>query len=96
MRSWVYLQVEYISDDSRPKVNFGEYSCSSKLIEQDIDPGKRVLILNSDLIKGSVVHAHSKRLILLLDKDCGTPQCNTPGVTMARAHLGTKDCDQMW
>jgi hypothetical protein len=25
--------------------------------------------------------------------ECG---CNTPGVTMARAHLGTKDCDQMW
>jgi hypothetical protein len=25
--------------------------------------------------------------------ECG---CNTPGVTMARAHLGTKDCDKMW
>jgi hypothetical protein len=24
------------------------------------------------------------------------PLCNTPGVTMARAHLGTKDCDHMW
>jgi hypothetical protein len=23
-------------------------------------------------------------------------QCNTSGVTMARAHLGTKDCDHMW
>jgi hypothetical protein len=22
--------------------------------------------------------------------------CNTSGVTMARAHLGTKDCDHMW
>jgi hypothetical protein len=22
--------------------------------------------------------------------------CNTPGVTMARAHLGTKDYDHMW
>jgi hypothetical protein len=24
------------------------------------------------------------------------PPCNTSGVTMARAHLGTKDCDHMW
>jgi hypothetical protein len=23
-------------------------------------------------------------------------RCNTSGVTMARAHLGTKDCDHMW
>jgi hypothetical protein len=22
--------------------------------------------------------------------------CNTSGVTMARAHLGAKDCDHMW
>jgi hypothetical protein len=22
--------------------------------------------------------------------------CDTSGVTMARAHLGTKDCDHMW
>jgi hypothetical protein len=28
---------------ARPEVNFGEYLCSSKLIEQDIDPGKSVL-----------------------------------------------------
>jgi hypothetical protein len=57
---------------ARPEVNLGEYPCSSKLIEQDIDPGKRVLVLDSDFIKGFVVHTHSKRLILLLDKDCGT------------------------
>jgi hypothetical protein len=57
---------------ARPEVNFGEYPCSSKLIEQDIDPRKRVLVLDCDLIKGSIVHTHSKRLILLLDKDCGT------------------------
>jgi hypothetical protein len=24
------------------------------------------------------------------------PDYNTSGVTMARAHLGTKDCDHMW
>jgi hypothetical protein len=57
---------------ARPEVNLGKYPSSGKLIEQDIDPGKRVLILDSDLIKGSVVYAHSKCLILLLDKDCGT------------------------
>jgi hypothetical protein len=57
---------------ARPEVNLGEHPSSSKLIEQDIDPGKGILVLNGDLIKGSVVHAHSKRLILLLDKNCGT------------------------
>jgi hypothetical protein len=59
---------------ARPEVNLGEYPSSTKLIEQDIDPGKRVLVLNGDLIKGSVVHAHSKCLILLLDKIAGHPQ----------------------
>jgi hypothetical protein len=57
---------------ARPEVNFGEYSGSGKLIEQNINLGKRVLVLNGDLIKGSVVHAHSKCLILLLNKNCGT------------------------
>jgi hypothetical protein len=42
------------------EVNLREYPCSSKLIEQDIDPEKRVLVLDSDIIKGSVVHAHSR------------------------------------
>jgi hypothetical protein len=59
---------------ARPKVNFGEYSGSSKLNKQDIDPGKRVLVLDRDLIKGSVVHAHSKCLILFLTKIAGHPQ----------------------
>jgi hypothetical protein len=26
----------------------------------------------------------------------GRDICNTSGVTMARAHLGAKDCDHMW
>jgi hypothetical protein len=30
-----------------------------------------------------------------LSEDTGD-SCNTSGVTMARAHLGTKDCDHMW
>jgi hypothetical protein len=59
---------------ARLDVNLEEYPCSSKLTEQDIDPGKRVLVLDSDLIKGSVVHTHSECLILLLDKDCGHPE----------------------
>jgi hypothetical protein len=57
---------------ARPEVNHGKYPSSGKLIEQDIDPGKRVLVLDTDLIKGFVVHAHSKCLILLLDKNYGT------------------------
>jgi hypothetical protein len=63
---------------ARPEVNFGKYPSSGKLIKQDINLGKRVLVLNCDLIKGSIVYSHLKRLILLLDKDFGT--CNTPGV----------------
>jgi hypothetical protein len=54
---------------ARPEVNLGKYPSSSKLIKQNINPGKRVLILDCDLIKGSVIHAHPKRLIILLDKD---------------------------
>ena len=53
----------------QPEVNLGEYASSSKFIEQDIDLGQRVLVLDSDLIKGSIVHAHSKCLNFLLDKN---------------------------
>jgi hypothetical protein len=54
---------------TQPEVNLKKYLSSGKLIKQDINPGKRVLILDCDLIKGSVIHAHPKRLVLLLDKD---------------------------
>jgi hypothetical protein len=75
---------------ARPEVNFGEYSCSSKLIKQDIDPGKRVLVLDSDLIKGSIVHAHSKCLVLLLTKIAGHPQ----GDEMGRMNpFSSKSCN---
>jgi hypothetical protein len=57
---------------ARPEVNLGEYPSSSKLIEQNIDPRNRVVILDGNLIKGSVVHTHSKCLILLLEENCWT------------------------
>jgi 3-deoxy-D-arabino-heptulosonate 7-phosphate (DAHP) synthase class II len=34
-----------------------------------------------------MIHAYSQSVATL---------CNTPGVTMARAHLCTNDCDHMW
>jgi hypothetical protein len=54
---------------TRPEVNLGKDPSSGKLIKSDINPGKRVLILDCDLIKGSVIYTHPKRLVLLLDKD---------------------------
>jgi hypothetical protein len=43
---------------ARLEVNLGKYPSFGKLIEQDIDPGKRVLVLDSDPIMGSIVHTH--------------------------------------
>jgi hypothetical protein len=54
---------------TRPEVNLGKDPSSGKLIKQDINPRKRVLILDCDLIKGYIIHAHLKCLVLLLDKD---------------------------
>jgi hypothetical protein len=44
---------------ARSKVNFRKYLGSSKLIKQNIDPGKGVLDLDGDFIKGPIVHTHS-------------------------------------
>jgi hypothetical protein len=41
------------------KINLGEYPGSSKFIEQNIDPRKRILVLDGNLIEGSIVHAQS-------------------------------------
>jgi hypothetical protein len=54
---------------TRPEVNLREYPSSGKLIKEKVNLGKRVLILDSDLIKGSIVHTHLQRLILLLDEN---------------------------
>jgi hypothetical protein len=54
---------------TRPEVNLGEYPSSGKLIKQNVNLGKRVLILDGDLIKGSIIHAHPQCLVLLLDED---------------------------
>jgi hypothetical protein len=55
-------------------------------------------------IKGRVAHQHTFTATLqrtLPEKISGRDSfkgedCNTPGVTMARAHLCTNDCDHMW
>jgi hypothetical protein len=43
---------------TRPEVNLGEYPSSGKWIKYNVNPRKRVLILDGDLIKGSIIHAH--------------------------------------
>src|SRR5512142_623961 len=51
------------------KINLGEYSGTFKLIEQIIDPGKRVRVFYGDFIESSVVNAHPLRLVFLLYKN---------------------------
>jgi hypothetical protein len=49
-------------------------------------------------IKGRIAHQHTfiaPPIISGRDSFKGEG-CNTPGVTMARAHLCTNDCDHMW
>jgi hypothetical protein len=44
---------------AQSEINLGEYPGSCKLIEQTIDPRKRILVLDGNLIEGSIVHEHS-------------------------------------
>ena len=63
------------ADLARAKIDLGEYSGTFKLIEQIIDPGKRVLVFDGDFIESSVVNAHPLRLVFLLHKN----HRSTPG-----------------
>jgi hypothetical protein len=53
--------------------------------------GERFDELNDDWLK--CIEATSNELLGAYTR---AEDCNTPGVTMARAHLSTKDCDHMW
>jgi hypothetical protein len=53
---------------TRTKVNLGEHFGSSQLIKKNIDPGKRIFVLDGDCIERSVIHTHSQATIFLFDK----------------------------
>lgn len=60
---------------TRSKINFGEVTCTLELIKQIIDPWNWLLILNGDLIQLSIINEHTKRTILLSNKQHrSTPQ----------------------
>ena len=50
--------------------------------------------ISSDSDRGDNKKGRRKEKKKYYKKKCG--DCNTSGVTMARAHLGTKDCDHVW
>ena len=54
---------------SPSKVNLGENGCSLKSVNQVINEGNRKSVLLGDLVKCTVVNAHLKFSILLLDKN---------------------------
>jgi hypothetical protein len=57
---------------TRTKVDLGENSGSSQLIEKNVDSGKRVFVLDSHCIEWSVIHTQPQATIFLLDKESGT------------------------
>jgi hypothetical protein len=59
--------------------------------EKNDDPQRAIIFGdgNQGLVKGS------GKIAISPDHSISNFFCNTPGVTMARAHLGTKDYDHM-
>ena len=53
---------------AKPQVNLREYLCFCQLIEQDVNAGQRVLVLDGHSIEWPVIHTHSQGLVLLLYK----------------------------
>jgi hypothetical protein len=50
---------------ARPQINLGEYLSFGELIKQNIDAWKRVFVLDSNSIKGAIIHTHAQGLVLL-------------------------------
>jgi hypothetical protein len=60
------------------QVNFGKDVCSFHLVEQNLDPRERILVLNSHFIQGPIIHAHPLCSIFLFYEQCG---CSPRGWT---------------
>jgi hypothetical protein len=54
---------------SSSKIDLREHTCTTELIKQIINPRQRVLILDSNLIQGTIIHAQPLGTILLPDKN---------------------------
>jgi hypothetical protein len=54
---------------SRSKINFREHTCTMELIKKIINHRQRVLVLNDNLIRSSIIHVHPLSTILLRDEN---------------------------
>jgi hypothetical protein len=87
--NWEMVQRLTRSTCAGGSLNSGEHDCAVPVTR----------VLGSSLSK---LHGLTRKLSEGLDRTeedgkgaghGGCSRCNTPGVTMARAHLGTKDCE---
>jgi hypothetical protein len=53
---------------ARSQINLGEYLSFRQLTKQDINVGKRIFVLDGDVIEWAIIHTHVQGLILLLHK----------------------------
>ena len=56
------------------EVNLGEDLRATDLVEEFVDAGKRVLVLDGSLVECTVVDAHAHGAVLLLDKEDGSAE----------------------
>jgi CBS domain containing-hemolysin-like protein len=78
-----YLKINAVFDISalsdfqlmiyRSKIDLREHTRTTELIEQIINPRQRVLVLDSYLIQGTIIHAQPLSTILLQDKNRRAP-----------------------
>ena len=52
---------------SRTKINLGKDGSTSELIQKVINSGQRILVLNGDLIKLTIINAQAHSTVFLFD-----------------------------
>jgi hypothetical protein len=57
---------------TRPMINLGKHFSTHKLIEQEVDAGQWVLVLDYHRIEWSIIDTQTQRMILLLHKESRT------------------------
>jgi hypothetical protein len=50
---------------TQSQINLGEDTCSLHLVEEILDPEKRVLVLNGDLVQRTIIHIYPLSSIFL-------------------------------
>jgi hypothetical protein len=61
------------------KIDLREYTCTTKLIEQIINPRQRVLVLDGNLIQGTIIHAQLWVPSFFMTKIIGAPHTDELG-----------------